>query len=161
VIRADGVVVWLDPKPMRDVADGRRVHVTVSGGCPTDDRGVVGVRNDDPVLGHRMLPDANPARGLVCRYEGLNGKPFALLKSRRLDATHAALLADEVGRLPLSHTDGGETSCPMDDASMAILVFSYAGSDDIDLWVAINGCSFVANGSIVAAAGPLRGIVLG
>ena len=159
VIRADAVVVWLDPTPMRDQASGTRARVTVAGGCPHDDRGIVGVRNDGQDLTTRLLPDAAPSRGLICRFDGGNGNPFSLRKATPLDGAQATSLADAVRALPLSHTDGGVTSCPMDDGAAAIVALVFPGTDDVDLWVTLNGCSFVANGHIVAASGQVPELV--
>ena len=159
-IRADATVVWLDPKPVRDDGTGARLHVTADGTCPSNDRGVVGVRNDGERLSDQLLPDAQPKRALVCRYAGLNGNRFGLLAATRLDGTHARALAEAIRRLPLSHTDGGITSCPGDDGGVAIVALSYAGSADVDLWVALEGCAFVSNGQIVTGAGPVRELIL-
>jgi hypothetical protein len=152
VIRADAVVVWLDPKPIRDTTTGQRLHVTVTGGCPASDRGVVGVRNDDQRLHDRLLPEGQPSGALVCRYDGANGKPFALRKTTRLDAGSATTVADAVRRLPLSHADGGVHGCPSDDGAAAIVVLAFPGSGDVDVRVKMNGCSVVSNGYIVTAS---------
>lgn len=39
----------------------------------------------------------------------------------------------------------------MDDGAAAIVVFSYPGRADVDLWYARNGCQSLANGHISAA----------
>lgn len=158
-IRADALVVWLDPKPVRDTADGTRVRVSVDGSCPSSDRGVVGVRNYGQRLTDRLLPDAQPWRGLVCWYDGGNGDVFGLVSTKRLDARQAASLADALRRLPLSHTDGGMQSCPMDDGAAAIVALAYPGVDDVDVWVTLNGCAFVSNGRIVTAAGTIPELI--
>ena len=45
VLRADGVVVWLDPVPVPDNEAGPRMRVTVAGSCPARDAGFAGVTN--------------------------------------------------------------------------------------------------------------------
>lgn len=55
-----------------------------------------------------------------------------------------------MARMPLSHVDGGTVSCPMDDGSYAVLVLTYAGRPDVDLWIKLNGCGGVSNGYIRA-----------
>ena len=158
-IRADAVVVWLDPKPVRDTATGTRLHVIVDGNCPSSDRGVVGVRNDGHRLGDRLLPAARPTRGLLCRYNGGNGAALQLLKQTRMNAAQAESLADAIRRLPLSHVDGGVVNCPMDDGAAAVVALSYADATDVDVWVQLSGCAYVSNGEIVASAGSVPELV--
>jgi hypothetical protein len=152
VIRADGVVVYLDPRPIPDNAKGPRLRVTLARGCPRSDAGIVGVRNRGPGLRHRLLPRGKPTAGLVCRYNGLNGKAFRLRKATRLDAAQARRLARSMSRLPLSHTDGGVVNCPFDDLSYEVVALAYPHRSDVDLWVKLNGCTYVANGFILAGA---------
>ena len=152
-IRADGVALWLDPVPLQDNAPGPRMRVTVAGGCPATDAGAVGVRNSAPDLATMLLPLAAPTGGLMCEYAGLNGIRFGLIKSTKLDADAAAQLASSVSSSPLSHLDNEEVHCPMDDASVTVLVFSYPGRADVDLWYARNGCQYVSNGYISASTG--------
>jgi len=68
-IRADGVALWIDPRPMKDTRTGSRTRVTVTDGCASTDRGIVGVSNPATDLAERLLP----AAGLLCHYAGLNG----------------------------------------------------------------------------------------
>ena len=151
VMRADAVVVWLDPVPVRDSATGPRLRVTVAGGCPKTDACVVGVRNQGRDLASRLLPVAKPNAGLECRYYGLNGRPWQLHSRSALGVSAARHLAAAMARLPLSHTIGGVFSCPMDDGSAEIIALSYPGRPDVDLWVKLNGCARVTNGFIAAA----------
>jgi hypothetical protein len=60
-----------------------------------------------------------------------------------------------VSSSPLSHLDNEVVHCPMDDASAAVLVFSYAGRADVDVWYARNGCQYVSNGYIAASTGDI------
>lgn len=158
-IRADAIVVWLDPKPVRDATAGKRMRVTVAGGCPANDRGIVGVRNDDGRLAAQLLPDAEPSRGLLCRYGGLNGQTFALSRATHLDAAQAVSVAQGLRKLPLSHVDGSVHGCRMDDGSAAVVVLRFPGAQDVDVWVTLTGCTFVSNGYIAAAAGPLPALI--
>jgi hypothetical protein len=157
VLRADGVVVWLDPAPVRDTAPGARMRVNVSGTCPASDAGFAGVTNENvanhnhvvanhgPDLASRLLPGAAPTAGLECRYSG----GFRLSGVTRLDAAAAAQAADPLERLPLSHVDGGVTSCPEDNGSVEVLALSYPHRADVDLWISLSGCGGVSNGYIV------------
>ena len=78
-IRVDGLVQWIDPAPMRDSSPGPALRVTISGGCPTTDRGRSDVSNPDaPDLDDQLLPAATPTGALKCTYTGLNGEMFAL-----------------------------------------------------------------------------------
>jgi hypothetical protein len=151
VLRADAVVVWLDPVPLPDSGPGRRVHLNVTTGCPAADNSVAGVTNQGAGLHRLLLPPAAPTAGLECRYYGLNGRPFRLRGQTSLTAAAAGQVARTMQRLPLSHTVGGMFSCPMDDGSAEIIALSYAGRPAVDLWVKLNGCQYVANGFIEAA----------
>ena len=151
ILRADAVVQWLDPVPVRDNVTGPRARVTVKAGCPASDANVVGVRNSGTDLSSRLLPAATPAVGLECFYAGLNGHRFQLTRQLRLGQAAAAREAAEVARLPLSHVLGGMVSCPMDDGSAEIVALSYAGRPDVDLWRTLNGCQRTANGFITTA----------
>lgn len=148
VIRVDAVIVWLDPRPVRSGPGVHPVRVTVSGGCPLTDRGVTGVANPGHVLTRRLLPPGQPTAGLRCRYDGLNGHPWHLVAARRLTATAARRAARSMARIPLSHTDGGVMSCPMDDGSFEVLALAYPNRPDVDLWIKLNGCGGISNGYI-------------
>ena len=150
VFRADGLVVWLDPGPVRDTGPGRRMRVTIAGGCPPSDRGFADVANSGPGLASRLLPGAAPAAGLECRYHGMNGPAWRLRSMSRLNAAAAGRVATSMTRLPLSHPVGGVLSCPMDDSSAEVIALSYPGRPDVDLWINLNGCGGVSNRYILA-----------
>lgn len=150
-IRIDGVTQWLDPRPQRVSASGKRLSVTVAGGCPQSDKGYTNVENKGGELDEAMLPTQIPTGGLLCVYQGLNGTPFALTIQRQLDAAAAKKLSDAVAGLSLAHLDADNVpiSCPFDDGSVAVLVFSYAGGPDVAIWYHSRGCQSVSNGHIV------------
>ena len=148
VLRADAVVVWLDPVPVADTAHGRRVHLGVAAGCPATDNSIVGVTNEGADLRRQLLPAAAPKAGLECRYYGGNGRPFRLRTQVSLTAAAASKLARSIQRLPLSHVVGGVVNCPMDDGAAEVIALSYTGRPAVDLWVKLNGCQYVANGFI-------------
>jgi hypothetical protein len=158
VLRADGVVVWLDPVPVPDNGPGPRMRVTVTGSCPARDAGFAGVTNpsvgDHGVANHgadlagRLLPGGPPTAGLECRYSGIGGG-YRLRKASRLNAAAAQQVAAPLARLPLSHVDGGVTSCPEDDGSAEVVALSYPNRADVDLWIDLSGCGGVSNGRIV------------
>jgi hypothetical protein len=150
VIRVDAVIVWLDPRPVRSGPGAHPVRVTVAGGCPATDRGVTGVTSPGGGLTRRLLPPGPPTAGLRCQYDGLNGHPWHLVAATRLTARAARQAARSMARLPLSHTDGGSMSCPMDDLSFEVLALAYPGRPDVDLWIKLNGCRGVSNGYITA-----------
>jgi hypothetical protein len=150
VLRADAVVVWLDPVPVPDNGPGRRVHLSVTAACPAADNSVAGVTNQGADLRRRLLPPGAPTAGLECRYYGLNGRPFRLRGQTTLTAAAASKVARAMQRLPLSHTVGGIVNCPMDDGAAEVIALSYAGRPAVDLWVKLNGCQYVANGFIEA-----------
>jgi hypothetical protein len=78
VIRADAVIVWLDPRAVPSGPGAHPVRVTIAGGCPPADQGVTGVANPVAGLSKRLLPPGPPTAGLRCRYDGLNGHPWHL-----------------------------------------------------------------------------------
>ena len=158
-VRADAIVVWLDPAPYRDDRTGPRLRLTVAGGCPAHDTGAVGVRNDAPDLDTALLPDAVPSAAILCRYAGMNGPRGSLTKQERLTAAQAADVAAYLRSAPLSHVDGAVRSCPMYDGSLRLLAFAYPGRDDVDLWWPVGGCALIANGRIAVDGSGLRGQV--
>lgn len=153
-VRGDAVVVWLDPRPQRVTYDPKRpsLHFAATGACPPSDAGYPTVRNDVRGLDRALLPAGEPVAGLICRYDGMNGSPFRLVKTTRLDAAAATHLAAAIRAVPLSHVDGGTTSCPMDDGSMAYLAFDYADGTSVDLDAALGGCATIGNGRIFTGA---------
>ena len=154
LLRVDGVVVWLDPTPLPDRADGGgRVRLAVAGSCPASEQGITGVTAAGPGLDAALLPGPAPTGGLVCRYAGLNATvPLHLTATQRLDAARAAALATRVLALPLGHADGEVRSCPGDDGAAVLVALAYPARDDVDLWITTAGCTSVANGRILAAA---------
>ena len=149
-IRADAMIVWLDPRPVRSGPGAHPLRVTLAGGCPFSDSKVTGVTNPGTGLTRQLLPPGQPTAGLRCRYYGLNEHAFALRSSRRLTAAEARRAARTMRALPLSHPDGEVMSCPNDDGSAEVLVLSYPGRPDVDLWIYLTGCGGVSNGHISA-----------
>ena len=149
-IRADGVVVWLDPRPVRSSPGAHPLRVTLAGGCPASDRGVTGVTNGGPGLTAGLLPRGEPTAGLRCRYEGMNGHPFRLIAATRLTRAEARRAAKTIAATPLSHPDGEVVNCPLNDGSAQVLVLAYPGRADIDLWITPTGCGGISNGHIIA-----------
>lgn len=68
VLRADAVVVWLDPVPVPDNSLGRRLHLSGTAPCPATDRSIGGVTNTGPGLRRQLLPAVAPTAALECRY---------------------------------------------------------------------------------------------
>jgi hypothetical protein len=93
VMRADGLVAWLDPVPFRDTAAGPRLRVLTAGHCAATDARVVGVRNPGAHLTRALLPAGQPVAALRCAYHGLNGSPFRLKSQQRLGPVGARALA--------------------------------------------------------------------
>ena len=163
VIRADGMAIWLDPRPLPDERRGKRLAVTVAGGCPRSDTGASDVRpgaSNSKDLSERLLPAASPTGALICDYSGMNGHPAGgLLRAAHLAAGAAHRLTRAVGRLSLAHPVGEVFNCPFGDGTASVLAFSFAGRADVDLWLDRNGCAFVANGIITTRAGDLAAAV--
>jgi hypothetical protein len=150
VVRLDGLVVWLDPRPWRDDASGHRMHVDVATGCPATHAHVVGVTNQGKDLNHQLLPSAQPRAGLICRYAGIGPSSSRLLQRIDLTQQSAGRIARAVRRLPLSHVDGGMSSCPSDNGSIAVIALTYRQRADVDVEVTLTGCGGIGNGSIRA-----------
>jgi hypothetical protein len=154
-LRADGLVVWLDPDPVRDGMVGKRIRLTSTQSCPSNDTDTVGVDNSGQTdLDAALIPTGSPTGGLLCVYGGLNGKPWNLREHRVLDASAARRLATATRQVRLAHTVGARTNCPGDDAPADLLVLSFPGHPDVDLWLNPSGCPNIANGHIRADAGP-------
>jgi hypothetical protein len=150
VIRADAVIVWLEP-PVPSAPGPGSVRVTLAGGCPATDKNVTGVTNPaGQGLTRRLLPAGQPSGGLRCRYDGLNGDPWHLVAAQRLSAAAARQTASQMAGLPLSHPADAVVNCPMDDGSAEVLALAYRGRPDVDLWVVLNGCGGVSNGYLTA-----------
>ena len=150
-IRVDGLAQWIDPTPVRDVPRGPTLRVTIAGGCPATDRGGTDISNANaPDLDHQLLPSAAPTAALECTYFGLNGKTFALSSSRKLNRRQAAVAAEHIRALPLGSRGLGAHSCPNDDGRTAIVVFSYVGRADVDIWEHTSGCRSIDNGHIIS-----------
>jgi hypothetical protein len=150
VIRADAVIVWLEP-PAPSAPGPGSVRVTLAGGCPPTDKSFTGVINPPGEgLARRLLPAGQPSGGLRCRYDGLNGHPWHLVAAQRLSAAAARQTASQMASLPLSQPAAEVVICPMDDGSAEVLALAYPDRPDVDLWVALNGCGGVSNGYITA-----------
>lgn len=167
-IRADGVVVWLDPTPMRDAAQGQRLHVDVDGPCPPSVFEFVGVTNSGSELTSRLLPGGQPTAGLVCEYssgqenDGRVAGPSqtGLLRTQRaLDADQARRISSAVKHLSLSHVGGASYDCPAGMGSATIIAFRYPRRNDIDVWLSPTGCTWIANGYIETGLGDVQKVV--
>jgi hypothetical protein len=134
---------------MKDATMGRRLRVTVTDGCPAADRGVVGVNSPGTDLAGHLAPAGAPIGGLLCRYAGPNGAPVALIAHRTLSADAARHIATLARRISLDHIDGqAPSTCPGDDGSATVIVLSYRGRADVDLWLHRLGCESLSNGHI-------------
>ncbi len=131
-IRADGVALWIDPRPMKDTRTGSRTRVTVTDGCASTDRGIVGVSNPATDLAERLLPAASPTAGDAARR--------ITTLARRISLDH--------------FNDEAPWSCPADDGSATVVVLAYRGRADVDLWLPRRGCMTLSNGHIQTANFP-------
>jgi hypothetical protein len=100
-----------------------------------------------------MLPSAQPTAGLLCRYDGINGNANALETQTGLDAAAVRGLASSVAQVPVGAAASGVIcSCPNDVGSAIVVVLSYPGRSDVDLWIADSGCSSIANGDLLLSS---------
>jgi hypothetical protein len=124
------------------------VRVVVRSGCPEQIGRDQDVENPSSALGQTLLPSAQPTGALWCSYDALR-RPTALPTERRLTASEAVSPARVINRLDL-HTQlpaNAVTTCPPDKGTADILVFSYDGKPDADLWWHSSGCQSIDNGT--------------
>ncbi len=146
VIRADAMIVWLDPRPVRSGPGSHPLRITLASGCPSTDNDATGVTNPGKGLTTRLLPEGQPTAGLRCRFDGVKGPAT----TDRLTAAEARRAARMMNAIPLAHPDGEAISCPLDNGSAEVLVLAYPGQPDVDLWIKLTGCGGVSNGHISA-----------
>jgi len=143
------------PDLMADATTGPRLTITAAAGCPASDKDpagelYVGVTNPPPAWTGTFLPTADPTGALICRYYGLNGHQFTLQSHTLMDIADATTLATAMNQAPLTCPFcDGTYSCPMDDDSITIVVFTYAERPDVAIWMKANGCATMSNGTIV------------
>lgn len=157
-VRADAIVVWLDPVPSRDTSSGPRIHFSAVDGCPRQDRGTPDVRNTGADLNAAMLPSEPPLRALVCTYDARHTAPFQLTAHRLLNATAAAKAAETIRNVPLSHADGASVSCPAAFAATGYIAVDYRDRAGVDVRIDLSGCPTMTNGMIQTAAGQAVGL---
>ena len=148
-VRVDGTLTWYDPTPVRIRSMGPTVRVTVKGGCPANDKGVDGVKNEtSEELLRALVPASPPTAELKCTYGGMNGRPYTLRASTRVEGAAAIADARAFRRMPVGSTGTGVINCPADFDQVKIIAFSYADGPDIDLWQHATGCRWTSNGFI-------------
>jgi hypothetical protein len=131
----------------------------VSGAAASSAAGQLVCSRDDrqPITDARPGAPATPLvpRGAqtltICNYNGMNATPstpqFGLLGSLQTeDAATISQITAELDAIKPSPA-GASYNCPMDDASDAILYFSY-GSADVAVTVDTKGCNNISSGSI-------------
>jgi hypothetical protein len=153
-LRVDAVVVWLDPVPLSDTAKGPRIHFTVATGCPSTDIKQPDVTNTVAGLDRRLLPAQPPSGGLLCSYSS-TGK---LTGHRALEGAQARTVAEQIGKISLSHVDGASYSCPAAFGTDGYAAFDYKGGQTVDIRVDLSGCAFISNGEIMAMNGTTSGL---
>jgi len=147
-VRADGTAVWLTSQPTPDRREGPSIRVTTAGGCPTSIAGYHDISNPrSHELTVRLLPANRPTGAIRCRYQD-----SSLIKQEGLDAAKAQTLARTINGLPLG-SPGRIVSmgCGLTEGRAQlteIIVFSYQGRSDIDLWHGYECFPSVANGFI-------------
>ena len=156
-LRVDGTALWLSSKPIRDTRGGRKIRVTVAGGCPRSVAGyhdIINPSSED--LMKQAVPSADPTAALVCRYETRSpDSPIPLPKftpATALGSSGARKLALQLRTLKVGFDGGGIGSCPQGLITLTeIVVLSYPDRPDVDLWYGGGGCrSVIANGFVLA-----------
>jgi hypothetical protein len=151
-IRAAAGAAWFNPSPMPDKSKGRRLTVSVAGGCPADDRGVVGVSNPGAGLVTSLLPPGEkPSRALLCLFSW----QYRLLVHALLPGVAASQLATALSSAPIAQTDISLVSygCPpqLPQVPDAVVVFAYPGSADVATWVQPVCDGMTSNGFVMTA----------
>jgi hypothetical protein len=120
------------------------IRVTVDGGCPADVVGRNGVINPDGTDLDGLMVPTGAVGGLVCEYAPGGA---SLTRRIRLSQTDAARLAGDANQI--GSADVGDFSCPGGVAAHDVLVFSYPGRADVDIWYERTGCITLENGYLV------------
>jgi hypothetical protein len=127
--------------------------VEVKTGCPSviDPTGDVSNLLTEE-LSNGLVP-GNPDSGLICRYaptqDSRLARQITLYRQTVLDSSATKQLASVIGTFtpqppPLV------SSCPSDDGSESVIVFSFHQRSDVDLWYEDSGCEYLDNGFIGA-----------
>jgi hypothetical protein len=169
VVRVDGKAVWLTSTVTRDVPRPA-LRVTVAGGCPNSLGRYQDISNPPSHdLTLQLLPSALPTSAIRCRYhESAIGRTsrYQLVLGRvdTLDASNAQRVARAVRNLPLGSPGSVVTTAPVCGGSLPvfglalerltteIIVFSFPGRADIDVWHDTLCGAFVDNGYITTVA---------
>lgn len=90
----------------------------------------------------------------ICRYRGMDDPSLRhdgalAMRSTVSDAPTLQVLAAELNALPPQ--PAGTAACPMDDDSVVVLTFHYAGIADDPVVVRLRGCSNATNGRVRSA----------
>ena len=156
-VRTDGIAVWVSSAPIADKKTGQRLRVTMRGGCPRSLQGYVDISNPSKNLATRMLPDATPVGGMICRYGPLhpgiqNSNASADLGGvALLPMKDSSALARAINHLILGTVGGIRHGClalPFNN----VLVFKYRGRPDVDIWAPTSACIGLDNGYIYAGS---------
>ncbi len=111
-----------NPTPPQDDLPGSRLRVTVAGGCPASDRGIVGVSNTRTHLEDKLLPADPPVNALICRYSGSQGAAYQLAEHHLVAASTARRLADLAGWVQLSYDSRNPVqSCAAGDGTRTVV----------------------------------------
>ena len=155
VVSSCGTTTWYSiVDPWKIPPRQPQTHLSLSAGCPATLGGALDVSNTSAGLDKKLVP-ANPQAGLICRFGPayVNGQMTvaagALYGQRQLDAKQAAHLASVIDTISTAAPQG-ITACPSGDGSASILIFTYKGAPDVNLWFSDSGCRTLDNGLIGA-----------
>jgi hypothetical protein len=137
--------------------------------CPADSSGAVGVENPGaPDLDRTLVPPGSPTGGRLCKYgepaeanHGNDAVRSALTRHLLLNSATAGRLAAAASQVSLAHSDTAVYHCPADFGTTTVIVLSYPGRPDIDLWQTDSGCTYLANGHIRASGGLSEALLWG
>jgi len=158
VVRVDGTALWLTSTPVPDTRGTPAIRVTAAHGCPASLAGYHDISNaTSEELKKQLLFSEQPTGALKCRYRdapyGHSKRAPKLVSQTTLDLSAAGRVARAIHRLKVGFDGGGIGSClvPIPGTQLTeIIVFSYAGRPDVDLWYGIYCRGFIVNGFVAA-----------
>ncbi len=128
------------------LARSPKLSLHVSTGCPASLAHYEDVVDAFP--GPPLVPQAAPASGLVCWYNGGTiPDPGSLGRQVRLSRPQGGVLATAVRKLSL-RPPTGTFGCPPSVGTVALIGFSYASRPDVALWYSASGCQTLDNGRL-------------
>ena len=154
LMRVDGTTLWVSSTPTADSLGAPKLRVTIAGGCPLSLGSYKDISNPPSQdLKSQLVPSTEPTGELRCDYEGpAQGAAPHLKKQTALGENDARKIAKEMRTLKVGFSGPFVGSCliiPAPIRVIEIVVLSYPGRPDVDLWFASSCRGYVANGFVM------------